>query len=65
MVVSFLDGTVLLQSLDASLSSQVLRKHTSAVIDSLAYSPDGRLVAGSACTGQVFVWDVESDGASP
>lgn len=60
MAVSFLDKTVVLQSLDPSLSSQVLLDKTPEVVDCLAYSPDGRLLAGSSLKGLVFVWDVES-----
>jgi len=60
IAVSFLDKSVVLQSLDPSLSEQVLLEKTPEVIESLAYSPDGRLLAGSSSRGLAFVWDVES-----
>lgn len=60
MAVSFMDKSVVLQSLDPSLSTQTLLEQTPEVIDCLAYSTDGRLLAGASLKGLVLVWDVES-----
>lgn len=60
MVVCFTDGGVILQSLDATFSSQVLFEPDSEGIDGLAYSPDGRLVAGVSGEGFVIVWNAQT-----
>jgi len=60
LVASFESGEVLLKDLESEGTEIELLGPGKRIIESLDFSPDGRLVAAGISNGSVLVWDIDS-----